>query len=130
MDIYIPQKGGLNLPTLGFSGAKIDHPIDKPWIALSDLNRGDTAVWLGRGNSDGTFQIDNVPDGTYTLTYWDEPQDYILDLLSVTVSNGEVVDMGILPLAGWWTKFDGYVFNDRTATASATPASRASRTSG
>ncbi len=63
MDIYIPQKGGLNLPTLGFSGAKIDHPIDKPWIALSDLNRGDTAVWLGRGNSDGTFQIDNVPDG-------------------------------------------------------------------
>ena len=44
MDIYIPQKGGLNLPTLGFSGAKIDHPIDKPWITLSDLNRGDTAV--------------------------------------------------------------------------------------
>ena len=25
---------------------------------------------------------------------------------------GETVDMGILPLAGWWTFFDGYVFND------------------
>ena len=112
MDIYIPQKGGLNLPTLGFSGAKIDHPIDKPWITLSDLNRGDTAVYIGRGNADGTFQINNVPDGTYTLTYWDEPQDYILDLLSVTVSGGETVDMGVLPLAGWFTKFDGYVFND------------------
>ncbi len=74
--------------------------------------RGDTAVYLGRGNADGTFEIHNVPDGTYTLTYWDEPQDYILDLLSVTVSNGEVVDMGVLPLAGWFTKFDGYVFND------------------
>ena len=57
-------------------------------------------------------QINNVPDGTYTLTYWDEPQNYILDLLSVTVVGGETVDMGILPLAGWFTKFDGYVFND------------------
>ncbi len=28
----------------GLCGAKIDHPIDKPWIALSDLDRGDTAV--------------------------------------------------------------------------------------
>ena len=103
MDIYIPQKGGLNLPTLGFSGAKIDHPIDKPWITLSDLKRGDTAVYIGRGNADGTFQIDNVPDGTYTLTYWDDPQNYILDLLNVTVVGGETVDMGILPLAGWFT---------------------------
>ena len=32
--------------------------------------------------------------------------------VSVTVANGETVDMGMLPLAGWFTKFDGYVFND------------------
>ncbi len=112
MDIYIPQKGGLNLPTLGFSGAKIDHPIDKPWIVLSDLDRGDTAVSITHGNADGTFTISNVPDGTYTLTYWDEPQNYILDLVSVTILNGEAVDLGLLPLAGWFTKFSGYVFND------------------
>ncbi len=112
MDIYIPQKGGLNLPTLGFSGAKIDHPIDKPWIALSDLNAQDVAVYVGRGNEDGTFEITGVPDGTYTLTYWDDPQNYILDLLNVTVVNGETVDMGLLPMAGWFTKFSGFIFND------------------
>jgi len=28
------------------------------------------------------------------------------------VSGGQAVDMGILPLTGWWTTFDGYVFND------------------
>jgi uncharacterized repeat protein (TIGR01451 family) len=112
MDVYIPQKGGLNLPTVEIQGAKVDHPIDKPWISLSDLNRGDTAVYLGRGNADGTFQINNVPDGTYTLTYWDEPQDYILDLMTVTVANGEVIDAGIMPLFGWWAKFSGTVFND------------------
>ena len=112
MDIYIPQTGGIYLPTLGFGGAKVDHPIDKPWITLSDLGRGDTAVYVGRGNPDGTFQIDDVPDGTYTLTYWDDPQNYILDLIQVTVNNGETVDMGILPLAGWWTRIEGHIFND------------------
>ncbi len=112
MDIYIPQTGGIYMPTLGFGGAKVDHPIDKPWITLADLGRGDTAVYVGRGNTDGTFQINNVPDGTYTLTYWDEPQNYILDLVQVTVNNGETVDMGLLPLAGWWTRLEGHVFND------------------
>ena len=113
----------------GLSGAKVDHPIDKPWIALSDLNRGDTAVYVGRGNADGTFQINNVPDGTYTLTYWDEPQNYILDLLNVTVANGETVDMGVLPLTGWFTKFDGYIFNDTNRNGRRTPARPAFRTS-
>ena len=67
---------------------------------------------LVRATADGSFDIPNVPDGTYTLTWWDEPQDYILDLQNVTVVNGETVDMGILPLTGWWTQYDGYVFND------------------
>ena len=93
-------------------GSRMDHPIANPWISLVALDNGDTAVYIGQGNSDGTFTINNVPDGTYTLAYWDEPQDYILNIMNVTVSNGETVDMGILPLAGWWTQLDGYVFND------------------
>ena len=87
-------------------------PIDRPWIALSDLQAGDTAVWVGQGNSNGTFTIPNVPPGTYTLTWWDEPQNYILNLMNVTVGNGESVDLGVLPLNGWWTRIEGYVFND------------------
>jgi len=114
-DVYVPAKGGQTLPGTiwgGLSGAKVDHPIGNGWITLSDLGRGDTAVYVGHTNADGTFQINNVPDGTYTLTYWDEPQDFILDLVSVTVAGGETVDMGVLPLTGWWTPVDGYVFND------------------
>ena len=80
--------------------------------SLADLKSGDTAVWVGRGDADGTFNIPDVPDGNYTLTWWDEPQNYILDLINVTVNDGETVDTGILPLTGWWTEFDGYVFND------------------
>ena len=32
--------------------------------------------------------------------------------MNVTVGDGETVDMGILPLTGWWTRLEGYVFND------------------
>ena len=69
-------------------------------------------MWSGRGDANGRFTIPNVPDGNYTLTWWDEPQNYILDLQQVTVAGGEVVDLGIVPLTGWWTYYDGYVFND------------------
>jgi hypothetical protein len=108
---YVPAKGGL-VSYEPFIGARIDKPIDSPWIALSDLGAGDTAIWIGQGDANGAFTIPNVPNGTYTLTWWDEPQDYILNLTNVTVANGEVVDLGILPLNGWWTTLEGYVFND------------------
>ncbi len=90
---------------------KTDKPIPNPWIALSDLTHGDTAVYVGQGDANGAFDISGVPDGNYILTWWDEPQDYILDLFQVTVA-GDQVDMGVLPLTGWWTTLEGYVFND------------------
>ena len=115
MKVYVPTTGGACLPGTiwgGLCGGKIDKPIDQPWITLSDLNRGDTAVWSGRGNANGEFTISNVPAGSYTLTYWDEAQNYILDLIQVTVDNGETVDTGVLPLTGWFTQFEGFIFDD------------------
>jgi hypothetical protein len=113
--VYIPPKGGLALPGTifgGTAGGKIYKPIDSPWVTLTDLTNGDTAIYVGQGNPDGTFDITGVPDGNYSLAWWDEPQDYILDLVNVTVSNGETVDFGVLPLNGWWTEISGYVFED------------------
>ena len=115
MKIYVPAIGGIpNIGQIwgGLNGGKIDKPIDRPWIALSDLQNGDQAVYVGRGNPDGTFDIKNVPDGDYTITWWDDAQNYILDLQQVTVSGGQVEDLGILPLQEWWTQFEGHVFND------------------
>jgi uncharacterized repeat protein (TIGR01451 family) len=113
--VYVPLNGGLPYNGGiwgGLSGAKIDHPIENPWISLSDLNNGDVAIYVGQGDANGKFDIPNVPAGDYTLTYWDGPQNYILDLVNVTVKDGETIDLGNLFLTGWFTTIDGYVFND------------------
>ena len=113
--VYVPFNGGLPYyggQWGGLSGAKITHPIPYPWIALNDLQGGDTAVWVGQGDADGHFRIENVPDGDYMLTYWDEPQRYILDMINVSVRNGQIVDIGHPMLTGWFARLEGYVFLD------------------
>ena len=115
--VYYPPKGGTTQQGQifgGLAGAKVDKPIDDAWVALTRLDGTvlDTAVHVGKANPDGTFDIKNVPDGTYTISWWDEAQNYIMDNQQMTVTNGELVDLGILPLNGWWTTYEGYVFND------------------
>ncbi len=113
--VYLPQTGAL--PYYGdiwngFTGTKVNGPITDGWVALSDLQNGDTAVYVGRANADGTFQISGVPDGNYLFTWWDNNLHYILDWIQVTVSNGQMYDMGTPMLTGWFTIFDGYVYDD------------------
>jgi hypothetical protein len=112
---YIPATNGL--PYVGdtfggFMGSKLHRPIVRPWMSLNDLGRGDVAVWVGQGNADGSFEINGVPDGNYFLAYWDEKLHYILDFVQVTVSNGQMTDVGIRMLTGWFTEVYGTVFHD------------------
>jgi hypothetical protein len=113
--VYLPQTGGLPFyggQWNGLSGAKITGPIADAWVALADLGAGDTAVYIQPANPDGTFLINNVPDGNYFFTYWDYDQWYIMDWMQVTVANGEITDLGTPFLTGWFTWISGYVFED------------------
>jgi len=110
---YIGGKGGqAGPPEPGLMGAKIEGPIKAPWVALSDLGAGDAQVYLGRGANDGSFDIKNVPDGTYQLSMFDDTQDYILWSVNVDVANGAVTDVGPEMLVGWFTHIKGSVFVD------------------
>jgi hypothetical protein len=113
--VYLPQQNGLPYQGGiwgGLNGTKVTGPIEDAWVALSDLQAGDTAVYVGQANPDGTFYIPGVPDGNYLFTWWDEKLHYILDWTQITVSDGEVYDMGTQMLTGWFTEVEGYVFND------------------
>ncbi len=113
--VYQPLQNGVQYfgdIWTGFSGTKVTGHVPNGWVALSDLQNGDVAVYVGRANPDGTFEINHVPDGNYLFTWWDENLNYILDWIQVTVSDGQVTDLGTPMLTGWFTKIDGYVFND------------------
>ncbi|GAA1824319.1 hypothetical protein HC028_24725 [Planosporangium flavigriseum] len=109
---YIGGEGGATVPETGVAGAKISGPVSRPWVALSALGNGDQMVYMGRGGTDGKYDIKNVPDGDYQLTLWDQPQELILDSFNVTVRNGQLVDVGTHMLVGWFTNIHGTVFID------------------
>ena len=111
---YVGGTGGQVGPD-GFAGTKVGAPIKSPWVALSDLGAGDAQIYVGRGAVDGSFDIKNVPNGTYQLTMWDDDQDYILWSVNVDVANGALTDVGVELLVGWFTHIHGSVFVDTNA---------------
>jgi hypothetical protein len=110
----LPYIGGVNgqQTAEGTAGAKVAGPIANPWVALSDLDAGDQQVYVARGAADGTFDIKNVPNGSYQVTLWDDDQDYIIWSFNVTVENGQAVNVGSKPLVGWFTHVYGKIFVD------------------
>ncbi|RNM15781.1 hypothetical protein EFL26_06255 [Nocardioides pocheonensis] len=103
--------GGLAVEN-GFPNTLNGGPINKPWVALNDLSGGDAAMYVGRGETNGTFDIKNVPDGTYQLTLWDDDLDYILYSFNVEVADGGITDVGTKAIVGWFTHIHGHVFID------------------
>ncbi len=86
--------------------------VYKPWIALTDIGGNDQQVYLARGNEDGNFQIDNVPDGEYQMAIWDDNLDAIIAFFTVTVAGGQTVDMGEFGIPRWFGWLSGFVFRD------------------
>jgi large repetitive protein len=92
-----------------------NHPVDQPYVALSDSST-DTTLWVGRGDSDGNFNIPNVPAGTYNMSIWDEQLNYIIRFLPVTVTasgDGHNVDLGDIGVSRWFGWLDGTTYLDR-----------------
>ena len=91
----------------------LGQPVDRPYIAVIDIGGNDEMVFLARGNSDGSFQINNVPDGIYQLAIWDEPLDYILNFRTVIISGGNTADLGEFGLPRWFGWLSGKVYLDQ-----------------
>jgi hypothetical protein len=77
----------------GLNGAKLTGPIQDAWVALSDLQNGDTAVCVAP--ADPTSGYDYNVLTYYFLTLWDYKQEHIL-IDVVTVADGSMVDLAHL----------------------------------
>ncbi len=95
-----------------FRPLTLGDPVDRLWIALSDIGANDQQVYAGRGNANGEFVIENVPPGLYQMAIWDEPLDYIISFRTVQVGPGQMVDMGDIGIPRWFGYIVGTVFND------------------
>ncbi|MGB8649718.1 MAG: IPT/TIG domain-containing protein [Mycobacteriales bacterium] len=122
---YIGGQNGQVVPETGFAGAKSGGPISRPWVALSNLDQGDAQVYVGRGATNGSFDITNVPAGSYQLSIWDDDQDYILWSFNIGVTGGQVTDVGNKMIVGWFTHVHGTVFVDSNGNGRQDPGERA-----
>jgi len=91
------------------------QPIPGAWVGLNDMQGG----LLGRGlyaapcDPMSMFEIKNVPPGRYQLVIWDENLDVIFALLGVTVTAGQDLNLGQVPVFNWFGKMQHTVFLDR-----------------
>ncbi|MCL4301465.1 MAG: IPT/TIG domain-containing protein [Anaerolineae bacterium] len=90
----------------------LGEAVYKPWVALTDIGGNDQQVYLARGNENGFFQIDNVPDGEYQMAIWDQDLDAIISFRTITLAGGQTVDLGEFGIPRWFGWLSGYVFRD------------------
>jgi hypothetical protein len=95
-----------------FRPLTLGQPVDRPWIALSDIGANDQQVYTGRGDENGNFTIDPVPAGVYQMAIWDEPLDHIISFRTVQVQPGGTIDMGDIGIPRWYGYITGTAFND------------------
>jgi hypothetical protein len=94
-----------------FDFLTLGDPVDSPYVALSDSGT-DATVYVGRGDSDGNFNIPDVPAGNYNLAIWDEQLNYIMRFVNVSVAAGQAVDLGDQGVSRWFGWLSGYVYQD------------------
>ena len=63
-------------------------------LSLDDLENGDQAVWVGRGDANGHFTISERPRRQLPAHLVGRAAELHPQLVNVTVSNGEAVDLG------------------------------------
>jgi hypothetical protein len=114
-NVYQPGKGGVpgDAGMAGSSGTKRDVPVPHAWLALADMSNNDQTFFAAETAADGSFDVKGLPPGDYFYTAWDQPQDYFIDNFQFSVTNpGQVIDLGVVPLLGWWSHISGHVFLD------------------
>lgn len=94
-------------------------PVPNGWVGLNDplvrpgLLLGEAGKYAAPCNEDGSFEITNVPPGTYQLVTWDTYLDTLFGFHTVTVPpEGGTVNLGNVLVFRWFGTLENYVFSD------------------
>ena len=80
---------------------------------------------MGRGAADGSFDIKNVPNGTYQVTLWDDDQDYIIWSFNARSPEARPERTSASELlVGCFTRVHGSVFVDANGNGKRDPGER------
>ena len=115
--VYVPAAGGLpngGQVWGGLNGGKIDQPIKKPWVVLNDLTSGDTrrVGRAGRQPTAASRSLD-VPDRRLPAHLLGRSRRTTSSTSRTSPSaTARPSTSASPPLTGWWTVYEGYVFND------------------
>ncbi len=115
---WVPNVGAYNLGAnngldiIGPMAYPQMPPGDKLVIALIDNNRNDYDVYVGLGNSDGTFQINHIPNGDYSVEAWDSYNIWMMGGATFSIVNGNTVNLGNIENAAWFSYVHGKVCVD------------------
>ncbi len=115
---WVPNVGAYNLGAN--QGVNVVGPMAPPQIPATDpvvvglvnLNGNDNTIYNGLANPDGSFVINNVPDGDYSVFVVDEYQIWLQESKSVSIVNGNAVDLGNIESAAWFSDVHGKVCFD------------------
>lgn len=89
------------------------HPFPGAWVGLNDLSVvGGRGIFTAPCDDNSNFTIPNVPAGNYQLVIFDENLDIIFGLLAVTVTQGQDLELGQVPVFNWFGRLENTVFYD------------------
>ena len=93
------------------------EPVGYGWVGLNDptvqpANDPGGLYAAACEPNTGKFKIEKVPAGTYTLVNWAEALDMLFGFRTVTVQEGEHLDLGNVLVFQWFGHISGQVFYD------------------
>ncbi len=116
--ITFGNEENINLAQLSEVEVKFNNSDKVPGNVVCDIHKWMDAVilvrdepYVGISGKDGTFEISNVPAGTWSFQFWHKKGGYLRDLkiegyepgrrgeIEITVTDGEVLDLGEMKIS-------------------------------
>ncbi len=83
------------------------------YVVLNAQSGNGAAIATAECAQDGSFKLQNVPAGDFSVTVFDQWLDQIIQQVAVSVpATSPTVDMGDISVLSWFTQYDQNIFMD------------------